>query len=284
MMPTTNTAAAESANNHAQLLAKLGVAMSGGSKGASQRDHGHIGGLVAGRLGDNKYVVDYAVDGRSKCRHASCKEQIEQGVLRIGKIPPALRTGHAIRTQWYHPECIFKSFSRMTKTTKTIHCVEDLDGFHKLIPSDQDLVKSYVHNRHLSHAESLDQRAGEQTRSTSPQQHSNPMVPLGLMLLNQNQCMAPAPDIPMGSPPPPGNSPTLLFDLDASAVASRICSLGPAFEKVSTRFVECGIDGKYILTRTPAEFDEILCDLGVNDSTTGRQKRRRISYELGLCV
>lgn len=47
----------EYGQDQAELLAKLGVVISGGSKGISQKDHGHIGGLVAGRLGSNKYVV-----------------------------------------------------------------------------------------------------------------------------------------------------------------------------------------------------------------------------------
>lgn len=39
-----------------QLLARLGVPFS--SRGVvSQQAHGHVGGMVAGRLGSNKYVV-----------------------------------------------------------------------------------------------------------------------------------------------------------------------------------------------------------------------------------
>lgn len=78
------------------------------SKGSNTaRDHGHLGGLLAGKLGSNKFVVrtlyslsaalhdhaqvDYAVDARSKCRLAGCKQQICQCSLRLGKIPPALK-------------------------------------------------------------------------------------------------------------------------------------------------------------------------------------------------
>lgn len=70
------------------------------------RDHGHMGGLLAGKIGSNKFVVrtattsdlrrhppqaDYAVDGRSKCRLVGCKQPIAQNALRLGKIPPALK-------------------------------------------------------------------------------------------------------------------------------------------------------------------------------------------------
>lgn len=89
-MATAPIASAET-GEHAQLLARLGDALNGVQKGGTQQDHGHIGGMVAGKLGSNKYVVDYAVDARSKCRYVSCKQPIAQGSLRLGKIPPALR-------------------------------------------------------------------------------------------------------------------------------------------------------------------------------------------------
>lgn len=74
----------------------------------------------------------------------------------------------------------------------------------------------------------------------------------------------------------------MLCSMDARAVAAKIAGLGSAFQTLANLFVECGVDGKYILSQTPDDFDEILRDFGVNDSTTGRQKRRRICYELGI--
>lgn len=85
--------------------------------------------------------------------------------MRIGKIPPALRcassqrrlssnylcprrrTGKTIRTQWYHPDCIFKSFVRMTKSTKTIRSTDDLHGFHQLRLPDQQIIADYIVRR-----------------------------------------------------------------------------------------------------------------------------------------
>lgn len=70
----------------------------------SAKDHGHVGGLLAGKIGKNRFVVrspndiqsrhaqaDYAIDGRSKCRYSKCGAFIVQSDLRIGKIPPAIK-------------------------------------------------------------------------------------------------------------------------------------------------------------------------------------------------
>jgi len=59
--------------------------------GSTPREHGHLGGMLAGKIGSNRFVVDYAVDSRAKCRDANCKKRIPQGMLRVGKIPPAFK-------------------------------------------------------------------------------------------------------------------------------------------------------------------------------------------------
>lgn len=112
--------------------------------GSSAREHGHLGGLLAGKIGSNKYVVDYAVDARSKCRFSSCKRAIPQHALRLGKIPPAFKTGQAIRTQWFHVECLFESFQRTCKNTKTITSVDDIQGFDKLKVDDQRRITDCI--------------------------------------------------------------------------------------------------------------------------------------------
>ena len=81
------------------------------------KDHGHVGGLLAGKIGKNKFggelpvgalsarhhclrcsrrvralsQADYALDSRSKCRYSKCASFIAQGALRIGKIPPSIK-------------------------------------------------------------------------------------------------------------------------------------------------------------------------------------------------
>lgn len=35
-------------------------------RSTSAQDHGHLGGLLAGKIGSNRFVAQYAVDGRAK--------------------------------------------------------------------------------------------------------------------------------------------------------------------------------------------------------------------------
>ena len=77
-------------------------------------------------LGPNKFRVDYESMLRSKCKGLRCKRAFNDGELRVGKIPPRARndnTAPARRVHWYHPACIFKSFERAAKTTKTIRAI-----------------------------------------------------------------------------------------------------------------------------------------------------------------
>jgi hypothetical protein len=48
----------------------------------------------------------------------------------------------ARRVHWYHPACIFKSFERASKKTKTIDTIDEIEGFDELHKADQrDLAK-----------------------------------------------------------------------------------------------------------------------------------------------
>ena len=72
-----------------------------------------------------------------------CKHAFRDGELRVGKIPPRARKDvPARRVHWYHPACIFKSFERASKKTKTIDTIEEIEGFEELHKADQrDLAK-----------------------------------------------------------------------------------------------------------------------------------------------
>jgi len=108
------------------------------------KDHGHLGGLLAGKIGSNRFVAQYAIDGRAKCRHVKCNGYILAQELRIGKIPPSIKTGHSSRTHWYHAHCIFQSFRLVCKGTKIITDVADVEGFHNLQPIDQTKLRFLV--------------------------------------------------------------------------------------------------------------------------------------------
>ena len=78
-------------------------------------------GVVAGHIGENDYLTQYATGKPVKCSQISCKNvrlglasgsQIQLGELRIGKIAPRARNEAKKRTSWYHPDCIFESFNK----------------------------------------------------------------------------------------------------------------------------------------------------------------------------
>ena len=70
----------------------------------TQVDHGRLGGMLAGRIGENEYLTQYATDNRSKCKLISCKKAILLGELRIGKIPPRVNNEKANkRVHWHRP-------------------------------------------------------------------------------------------------------------------------------------------------------------------------------------
>lgn len=217
------------------------------------------------------------------------------------------RTGHAIRTHWYHPECIFKSFVRMTKSTKTIHSTEDLQGYDLLMPQDKEAIKRCIEHRSDV---LLDVQSEEIDRTKSirrtisgmvlPTMHRvKPVISTINCPASSDESELSAESVPRSEgwlraaedtnahnqtsePADTARTKQTLYAMDAQAVAAKIAGLGDAFKTIAARFVECSVDGKYILSQTPAEFDEILVDFGMNDSATGRQKRRRICYELGI--
>jgi len=109
----------------ANLCAQLGLE-------ASQQGLGRIGGKLAGHIGENRFVVGAADDGRSKCQSILCREYLRPGEPRIGKRPPSVRWGHSPKTKWYHIDCCFASFKRTCKKSKTITSVDDIEGFASL--------------------------------------------------------------------------------------------------------------------------------------------------------
>ncbi|KAK7248662.1 hypothetical protein SO694_00040066 [Aureococcus anophagefferens] len=88
----------------ANLCAQLGLE-------ASQQGLGRIGGKLAGHIGENRFVVGAADDGRSKRQSILCREYLRPGEPRIGKRPPSVRWGHSPK-RWYHIDCCFASFKR----------------------------------------------------------------------------------------------------------------------------------------------------------------------------
>jgi len=97
-------------------------------------------------MADNKYTVEYATSNRSKCKDSKCKEGIESGSLRIGKITKNTFSSDedALKTEWYHYQCIFSALKRARKDTKKIESEDDLEGFSKVKSADQQKIKDLI--------------------------------------------------------------------------------------------------------------------------------------------
>ncbi|CAG5129065.1 unnamed protein product, partial [Candidula unifasciata] len=98
-------------------------------------------------MADNKYVVGYAKLGTSSCK--KCKQKIDKGGLRIGKVTPNPFSEDAgDMKQWFHPACIFETFVKARATTKKIEEPEDAEGFGDLNQEDKDAIKQLIEDYH----------------------------------------------------------------------------------------------------------------------------------------
>jgi hypothetical protein len=103
----------------------------------TQKELGRIGGRLAGHVGDNRYVAEITRDGRSKCTYKDCRQPLIKGEYRLGKRPPSVRYGHSPKTRWYHIDCCFKSFASVTKKSKTITSLDDIERVRHVFPPSE---------------------------------------------------------------------------------------------------------------------------------------------------
>ena len=54
-----------------------------------QQALGRLGGKCAGSIGENKFAVEVAADGRSRCQLRTCKEPLKIGELRCARGVPS---------------------------------------------------------------------------------------------------------------------------------------------------------------------------------------------------
>jgi len=95
-------------------------------------------------MASNEYTVEYAKTGRSACKDTKCKEKIEAGSIRFGKVFDSPFGDGDKQTHWYHPECIFNYFARVRAGTKKIESTDDIQGFEDLKKSDQNTIENLI--------------------------------------------------------------------------------------------------------------------------------------------
>ena len=123
----------------------------------TQKELGRIGGRLAGHVGDNKYVAEITRDGRSKCTYKDCRQPLIKGEYRLGKRPPSVRYGHSPKTRWYHIDCCFKSFGSVTKKSKTITSLDDIERVRHVFPPSEVLRIEKLIAEHKARLNAIDQ-------------------------------------------------------------------------------------------------------------------------------
>lgn len=94
-------------------------------------------------MATNRFCVEYAKRGTAACK--KCKQKIEKGLLRLGKIVPnPFSDGGGDMKQWFHLPCMFETFVRARATTKKIEDPSDLEGWEELEKEDQDKILQHI--------------------------------------------------------------------------------------------------------------------------------------------
>lgn len=109
-----------------------------------------------------KWVINYATRGGggvAQCRDKNCLERqeqagmrrIEKGCLRIGRrvLMPDDKHGEdgeggKVMILWHHARCMFNTFLRARKSTRTIESPDDLEGFDKIDLEDQAQIRRFI--------------------------------------------------------------------------------------------------------------------------------------------
>ena len=92
-------------------------------------------------MADVRYCVEYAKSGRSGCK--KCKQKIEKGMGRIGKITPNPFSDDGGEMKvWYHMRCMFETL----KVNKRPFCVCYFTFTLPPIEADPSLLPSLPHS------------------------------------------------------------------------------------------------------------------------------------------
>ncbi|XP_078142978.1 DNA ligase 3 [Centroberyx gerrardi] len=94
-------------------------------------------------MAEQRFVVEYAKRGTAGCK--KCKDKIQKGMVRIGKVVPnPFSESAGEMKEWYHVKCIFEKLERARATTKKIEDITDLEGWEELQDEDKELINKHV--------------------------------------------------------------------------------------------------------------------------------------------
>ncbi|XP_059207333.1 DNA ligase 3 isoform X1 [Centropristis striata] len=94
-------------------------------------------------MAEQRFIVEYAKRGTAGCK--KCKDKIQKGIVRIGKVVPnPFSESAGEMKEWYHVKCIFEKLERARATTKKIEDITDLEGWEELQDEDKELINKHV--------------------------------------------------------------------------------------------------------------------------------------------
>ncbi|XP_076017351.1 DNA ligase 3 [Genypterus blacodes] len=94
-------------------------------------------------MAEQRFIVEYAKRGTAGCK--KCKDKIQKGVVRIGKVVPnPFSESAGEMKEWHHVKCIFEKLERARATTKKIEDITDLEGWEELQDEDKELINKHV--------------------------------------------------------------------------------------------------------------------------------------------
>ncbi|XP_056140714.1 DNA ligase 3 isoform X2 [Lampris incognitus] len=94
-------------------------------------------------MADQRFLVEYAKRGTAGCK--KCKDKIQKGIMRIGKIVPnPFSESAGEMKEWYHVKCMFEKLERARATTKKIEDITELEGWEELQDDDKELISKHV--------------------------------------------------------------------------------------------------------------------------------------------
>ncbi|KAM6907355.1 DNA ligase 3 [Xenentodon cancila] len=94
-------------------------------------------------MSEQRFLVEYAKRGTAGCK--KCKDKIQKGIVRIGKVVPnPFSESAGEMKEWYHAKCIFEKLERARATTKKIEDITELEGWEELQDEDKELINKHI--------------------------------------------------------------------------------------------------------------------------------------------
>ena len=109
------------------------------------------------------YEAEPAKTGRSTCKEFRCKQKIEQGELRIGLMQDDETDHFGSNLGWWHPECLWKTFTYSKNANKRITSVKEIRGFNSLDDDQKKVIADLVTGKKTATTRKTERTGGDET-------------------------------------------------------------------------------------------------------------------------